>query len=162
MKMIEEKWNQIAPNHPYEYFFLDEFYDSLYRSDERLGRIFQAFTLFAIFIGCLGLIGLASFAAEQRTKEIGIRKVCGASIPNLYMLLSKEFVKWVVVANIIAWPITYFMMHKWLQNFIYRIDITLWTFLFGGLLTLIIALILVSYQAVKTSAANPIDALKYE
>jgi len=124
--------------------------------------IFSYFTFFAILIGSLGLFGLSSFTAEQRTKEIGIRKALGASISEIILLLSKEFTKWVLIANIIAWPVIYFVMNQWLQNFAYRINIGLGTFVLSGLLALIIALLTVGYQAVKAARANPVDALRYE
>jgi len=116
----------------------------------------------AIFITCLGLFGLASFTAEQRTKEIGIRKALGASVSGIILLLSKEFTKWVLVANIIAWPVAYLAMNRWLQNFAYRIDIGLGTFILAGVLALVIALLTVGYQAIKAARANPVDALRYE
>ena len=124
--------------------------------------MFTVFSLLAIFVACLGLLGLASFTAEQRTKEIGIRKVLGASVPGIMLLLSKEFVKLVLIANIIAWPIAYYIMGDWLQNFAYRTHIEADTFVLGGLLALAIALLTVSYQALRTAMANPVDALKHE
>ncbi len=116
----------------------------------------------AIFIASLGLFGLASFTAEQRTKEIGIRKALGASVSEIILLLSKEFTKWVLVANIIAWPIAYLAMNRWLQNFAYRINIGLGTFILAALLALVIALLTVGYQAIRAARVNPVDALRYE
>ncbi len=162
MKRIEEKWNTIAPNHPFDYFFLDDYYDGLYRSEVRLGNIFQTFTLFAIIIGCLGLFGLASFAAEQRTKEIGIRKVLGSSVGSIVFLLCKEFVLLVVIANVFAWPIAHLTMKKWLQSFPYQANIHVTTFILAGVLAMIIALLTVSYRAVHAAGINPVEALKYE
>lgn len=160
--LLREKWKEIDPYRPFEYSFLDETFDSQYRSDERLSKIFASFTVFAIFIACLGLFGLASFMSEQRTKEIGIRKVLGASVPGIVVLLSKNFLMLVIIANIIAWPIAYFSMNTWLQNFAYRINIGLWIFILTGALSLCIALFTVSYQSIKASLLNPVDSIKYE
>jgi putative ABC transport system permease protein len=159
---LKNKWNELAPNQPFEYFFLDSDFDSVYRSEERVGKLTGSSTLLAIFIACLGLFGLASFTAEQRTKEIGIRKVLGASLPAVVRLLTREFTKWVVMANIVAWPVSYYVMHLWLQNFAYRINIGVWNFLLAAALTFAIALLTVSYQAVKAALANPVEALRYE
>ena len=162
MKLVEQKWRAIAPNHPFDYFFLDDFYDNLYRNEARLETIFRIFTILAILIGCLGLFGLASFTAEQRTKEIGIRKILGASITGLMGLLFRDFVLWVVLANGLAWPVAYYFMNKWLQNFAYRINIGWWIFFSAGVLALAIALITVSYQSIKAAMANPVESLRYE
>ena len=116
----------------------------------------------AILIACLGLFGLASFTAEQRTKEIGVRKVLGASVGNLLLLMSKEFTKWVLIANLLAWPIAYFVMKNWLQSFAYRTSLAWWIFISTGAVALVIALITVCYQSVKAALTNPVDALKYE
>jgi putative ABC transport system permease protein len=134
----------------------------LYRADRRIEKIVNTFTVLALFIACLGLFGLVSFVASQRTKEIGIRKVLGATIPGIFVLLSKEFIKWVLMANIIAWPIAYYFMNKWLGEFAYRIDLSIWLFVFSGGLALVIALATVSYQAIKAAIANPVEALRYE
>ena len=162
MKRIEEKWNTIAPSHPFDYFFLDDYYDGLYRSEVRLGKIFQTFTLFAIIIGCMGLFGLASFAAEQRTKEIGIRKVLGSSAGSIVLLLCKEFVLLVGIANGFAWPIAFLTMKKWVQSFPYQADIHVITFILAGGLAMLIALLTVSYRSFKAAGTNPVEALKYE
>ena len=162
MAQIEEKWNTVAPGHPFDYFFMDDYYDGLYRSEERLGGIFRAFTLFAVIIGCLGLFGLASFAAEQRTKEIGIRKVLGSSSGGIVLLLCREFVLLVTIANVFAWPAAFLMMRKWLQSFPYRTDVHLATFFLAGAAAMAIALITVSYRAFKAARTNPVEALKYE
>ncbi len=162
LSFLKEKWKEYSPGRPLDYFFLDENFDKLYRAEERLSQIFSAFSFLAIFIACLGLFGLAAFTAEQRTKEIGIRKALGASAANIALLLSKEFTKWVIVANIIAWPLAYFAMSRWLQNFAYRISIGLWMFFLGASLALVIAFITVSFQAVKAALANPVDALRFE
>ena len=127
-----------------------------------MGEIFLTFSFLAIFVACLGLFGLASFTAEQRTKEIGIRKVLGASVSSIVQLLSREFVKLVGVANLIGWPIAYYAMDRWLQDFAYRIDLGIGMFILGGVLALAIALLTVGYQAVKAATANPVDALRHE
>jgi len=162
MELLKKKWTEIIPQLPFDFSFLDETFDRQYKADEKLQAIFSNFGVLAIFISCLGLSGLVSFTAEQRTKEIGIRKALGASISGIIFLLSKEFTKWVLIANLIAWPVAYFAMNQWLQNFAYRINIELGTFILAGVLALIIALLTVGYQAVKAAKANPVDALRYE
>lgn len=127
-----------------------------------MGRLFSIFTILGIIIAGLGLFGLASFMAEQRTKEIGIRKVLGASVSGLILLISKDFTKWVLMANLIAWPVAYFFMNNWLQNFAYRTNLALWIFALSGVIALTIALLTVSYQAIKVALANPVEALRYE
>jgi len=162
LSYVEEKWKTLSPDYPFEYHFLNESYEQLYESEKKAGTLFNFFSLIAIFIACLGLYGLVSFSAEQRTKEIGIRKVLGASVTEIVYMLSKEFLKWVVIGNIIAWPIAYYAMYKWLQNFAYRIDLSWWMFVLAGALALVVALLTVSYQAIKAARANPVDTLRYE
>ncbi|MFC2165851.1 ABC transporter permease [Acidobacteriota bacterium] len=162
MELLKEKWKDIDPNRPFEYTFLDETFDQSYKNEERLRGIFASFSVFAIFIACLGLFGMASFTAEQKTKEIGIRKVLGASIPGIVILFAKNFLKLVIVANLIAWPIAYFAMNNWLTNFAYRTKINPWVFVFCGALTLSIALLTVSYQSIRASISNPVKAIKHE
>jgi putative ABC transport system permease protein len=162
LRAIEKKWKQIEPTYPFHYVFLDESFDSLYRTERRMGLIFISFTLIAIFVASLGLFGLASFTAEQRTREIGIRKVLGASVSNVVLLLSREFTRWVILANVIAWPIAYFAMNRWLQNFAYRIELEIWIFILSGGIALTIALLTVSTKAVRAAVANPVDSLRYE
>jgi len=147
---------------PFKFFFLDENFNDLYNSEMRFSRIFSYFTSIAIFLACLGLLGLAAYTAEQRTKEIGIRKVLGASIGSVTVMLSKEFIKSVVFANLIAWPVTYFAMNRWLQNFAYRINISWWMFASAGAFALGIALLTVSFQAIRAATANPVESLRYE
>ena len=159
---LEKIWNRFAPAFPFQFRFLDDHIDNLYRTDRRIGKIFNIFTLIAVIIAFLGLFGLASFITEQRTKEIGIRKTLGASVSNIILLLSRQFTRWVLVANVIAWPVAYFLMNKMLQNYAYRISISIWIFIASGLLSLIIALFSISYQSVKASIANPVEALRYE
>ena len=162
LSFLKSQWEKFSPEWPFEYFFLDDNYDRLYKSEERLRHVFLTFTFLGIFIACLGLFGLAAFTTEQRTKEIGIRKVLGASVPNILILLSKEFTKWVVLANVIAWPIAYFAMNSWLRNFAYRISIEWWMFILAAVLVLVVALCTVGFQAAKAALANPSDALRYE
>ncbi|MBA7651979.1 hypothetical protein ES703_59808 [subsurface metagenome] len=159
---IQGVWKNINPISPFEYHFLDQKYDSLYSKEKKIGTILNAFTLFAIVISCLGLFGLASFLTERRTSEIGIRKVLGASESGIVFLLSKQFTKWVLIANLFAWPAAYFVMNEWLKSFAYRINIGVWAFVLSGLLAVGIALGTVSYQALKAARANPIDSLRYE
>jgi len=159
---IKTIWNKFAVDYPFEYHFIDEDYEQIYWNEQRMGRLFQYFTVLAIFISCLGLFGLASFMAEQRTKEIGIRKVLGASVTGITVLLSKEFTKWVIVGNVIAWPVAYLAMKNWLQGFSYRVNISILTFIFAGVLALSIALLTVGYQAIRAAIADPVEALRYE
>lgn len=159
---IQSVWESLNPISPFEYHFLDQKYDSLYRKEQQIGTILNSFTLFAVIISCLGLFGLASFLTEQRTIESGIRKVLGASESGIAVLLSKQFIKWVLIANIFARPTAYFIMNKWLQSFAYRINIGVWMFVLSAVLAMGIALITVSYQAFKAARANPIDSLRYE
>jgi len=162
LESLKKTWSQVNPGYPFEYRFLDEQFHQLYRAEERMGTLTNYFTVMGILIACLGLFGLASFMAEQRTKEIGIRKALGASVGNIILLLSREFTKLVLAATIIAWPIAYFTMNQWLQNFAYRIGIGWWVFVFSAGLTIIIAFLTVSYQSIKAATANPVKALKYE
>jgi putative ABC transport system permease protein len=162
MGFLSERWMQHNPLRPFRYFFLDDSFDVQYRADERLSKIFSYFSILAIFIACLGLFGLASYTAEQRTKEIGIRKVLGATISGIVKLLTKEFSKWILVANIIAWPVAYFAMRKWLQGFAYRTSIEFYIFILSAVIALAIALMTVSYQALKAAKADPVKSLRYE
>jgi len=162
VKQIRTEWSRIDPNNPIDYVFLDENYDKLYKAEEKLINLFSYFSFITVFIACLGLLGLASYTAEQRTKEIGTRKVMGASTSNIVILLSKEFTKWVLIANIIAWPVSFYAMSKWLQNFAYHIQIGFGVFILSGIFTLVIAIFTVSYQSFKVANSNPVKALKYE
>ena len=162
LAQIQRVWGSINPISPFEYHFLDQKYDSLYRKEKKIGTIINAFTTFAILISCLGLFGLASFLTEQRTSEIGIRKVLGASESGIVFLLSKQFTKWVLIANLFAWPAAYFVMSEWLKSFAYRINIGIWVFVLSGMLAAGIALLTVSFQALRAARANPIDSLRYE
>jgi len=162
IKSIEQKWNQFIPDRPFDYSFLDESFDKQYRDEDRFGNLFLNFAILAIFISCLGLLGLASYSTIQRTKEIGIRKVLGASVSNITTLLSGEFIKLVLIAMLIASPIAWFGMHKWLEEFAYRISINWWVFILAGALAILIALLTVSFQAIKAAIANPVRSLRSE
>jgi putative ABC transport system permease protein len=159
---IESQWKNISPNEMFQYNFLDEDFDALYRSEQRLGKIFYLFTGIAIFIASLGLFGLAAFIAEQRTKEIGIRKSLGASVFSISTLLSREFVKYVAFALLIAIYPAYYIMSNWLEGFEYRVDISPVVFIVSGFAALSIAMLTVSYQAIKAAKVNPVESLKYE
>src|SRR5690348_227446 len=159
---VESKWKQLAPGLPFSYRFLNESYDEMYRAEQRVGKIALIFSAIAIFIACLGLFGLAAFIAEQRTKEIGIRKVLGASVSSIASMLSKDFVKLVIISFILAAPLAWWAMHKWLQGFAFRINISWWVFAAAGFIALLIALLTVSYQAIRSGLANPVDSLRTE
>ena len=162
VEYVKSTWQRVIPDYPFDYQFVDQELDRAYREWERLSTLLKYFAFLAILIACLGLFGLASFTAEQRTKEIGVRKVLGASVISIVLLMSKEFTKWVLIANIIAWPVSYFVMKNWLQGFAYRIDIGIFTFVLSAALALIIALLTVSYQAFKAAMTNPVESLRYE
>jgi putative ABC transport system permease protein len=162
VRHIENTWKTFAPGHPFEYSFLDQDYNNLYANEKQIRSLFSVFSFLAIFISCLGLFGLASFVADLKTKEIGVRKVLGATVPNIVLHLTKGFTKGIVLANIIAWPLAYFAMNKWLQQFAYRIGIGLWIFVLSGILALGIALLTVSYHTIKAATSNPVDSLRYE
>jgi putative ABC transport system permease protein len=162
LEHIKNIFLSIFPNDVFEYQFFTEALHILYRADERSHKAARYFCLLAIFIACMGLAGLASFTTGQRTKEIGVRRVLGASSIQIVYLIIKPFNKWILVANIVSWPIAYFAMDKWLQAFAYRAQITIWPFLYAALITHIIALLTISYQAICTAGNNPINSLKYE
>jgi putative ABC transport system permease protein len=159
---IERKIKEIVPDDPFEYRFLDSAIDRLYQSETMTAELTTCIAVLAIFISCLGLFGLASFSSEQRTKEIGIRKVLGASVARVLLMLTRDFTKWVVLAAVIACPIAWYSIHAWLQNFAYRIDIAFWPFLLAGSVVLAIALLTVSYQAIKAATRNPVESLRSE
>jgi len=162
MEFIEEKWDEFNPTFPFEFNFLDDNLNQQYIAEQKIGRVFTYFSILCIFIACLGLFGLAAYTAEQRTKEISIRKVMGASVSSIVFILSKEFTVWVILANIVAWPVAYFALKKWLENFAYSIDQSVLTFFVSGFVALVIALFTVSFRAVKAAQTNPAEALKYE
>jgi putative ABC transport system permease protein len=159
---IESKWKQFAPSIPFEYSFLDKNFERLYIADQKLGTVFGIFTCLSIIVACLGLFGLSMYTAERRTKEIGIRKVLGASVQNLAALLSKEFIKLVFISLLLAFPIGWWAMNKWLQDFAYAIHIEWWVFVLAGLSAFVIALTTVSFQAIKSALMNPVKSLRTE
>ncbi|WP_242927428.1 ABC transporter permease [Pontibacter vulgaris] len=162
IRFVEEQWKQFDQKHPMEYFFMDEFFDRQYKAEEKMLTVFGYFAGLTILIACLGLFGLASFTAEQRTKEIGIRKVLGSSTGNIVLLLSKDFAILVVIAIILASPVAWYGMNKWLQDFAYRTDLSWWIFALAGTAALIIALLTVSFQAVKAATTDPVKAIRTE
>jgi ABC-type antimicrobial peptide transport system permease subunit len=155
-------YKQYNPEFPFSYFFLDEDYRRLYRSEQQLGVLINTFAGLGVLISCLGLFGLAAFMAERRTKEVGIRKILGARTGNIFKLLSMEFVLLVALANVFAWPVAYWFMHNWLQNFAYRTKIGWELFLVAGMLSFGIALLTVGWQSFNASRKNPVEALRYE
>jgi putative ABC transport system permease protein len=162
LENIERVWKEFHPERPFDYYFLDEDFDTQYRKEVRLSKIVLYFCLLAVFIGCLGLFGMASYAAEQRTREIGIRKVLGASTTGVVTLLARQFLSLVATANIVAWPVAYFLMDRWLENFAYHTKLGVGVFAGSGLLAILAALGTVSYQAIRAASANPVDSLKCE
>jgi ABC-type antimicrobial peptide transport system permease subunit len=159
--VVQGTWEKILPTIPFSYQFVDEDFDLIYRSEERTGTLLKIFTAMAILVACLGLFGLASYAAEQKTKEIGIRKVLGASVPGIVTLMCREFLVLIGLANLIAWPVAYFAVKDWLNNFAYRTSIPAFLFFGALILSLTIGLMTVIYRAVRAASANPVEALKH-
>ena len=162
LSFIEQAWRKYAGGQAFEYEFFDEHFARVYLSEQKTGRVYLIFSLLAVSIACLGLLGLTAFITEQRTKEIGIRKVLGASAPQVLLLLTRQFAQLVLIANLIAWPIAYWISRSWLQDFAFRTNLTLWTFVLSAGLALIVALATVSFQSVRAALANPVDSLRYE
>lgn len=158
----QASWDKAFPGNPFEYFFLDDYFNVQYENDQKFGNIFAVFSIIAIIVGCLGLFGLSAFTAQQRTKEIGVRKVLGSSVISIVLLLSKDFAKLVILACIIGLPLVYYFMNNWLEGFATRMNINVFLLLASGLLVLAFALITVSYQTYKAAVVNPTDSLKYE
>jgi putative ABC transport system permease protein len=159
---VQGLWAKHFPADPFDYFFLDDHFQKQYRSDILFGQVFGFFTLLAILVACLGLFGLASYQALQRRKEIGIRKVLGATATQVTSMLAKEFVRLVLVSIVIAAPLSFFIMQKWLQNFAYRTNIPWWAFVVAAVLAVVIAVVTVSLQSVRAALANPVNALRSE
>lgn len=159
---VERKWKEFIPSRPFNYFFMDEFFDRQYRAEERFGKLFLNFAILAIFISCLGLLGLASYSTIQRTKEIGIRKVLGASTSSIVNLLSVDFLKLILISAVIAFPVAWFTMNRWLQDFAYRTGVSWWVFIMAGILATFVALFTISFQAVKAALTNPVKTLRTE
>jgi putative ABC transport system permease protein len=162
MGFIQEKWEEILPGYPISYQFYDEWFDSMYRSEERFSKTIAFFAILAIVISCIGILGLAIFSSERRIKEIGIRKVNGAKIWEVMVMLNIDFVKWVGIAFVIATPVAWYAMNHWLQNFAYRTELSWWIFALAGLLALSVALLTVSWQSWHAARRNPVEALRYE
>jgi putative ABC transport system permease protein len=162
LAFVRKAWERFAPEYPFEYTFFDEIFDRAYRIERRLGTIFSVFAGLAVLIACLGLLGLAAFTAEQKTKEIGIRKVLGASSSGIVVLLTRDFMKWVVAANFVAWPVGYFAMQSWLRNFAYRTSLTVPMFLGAALAAFLIAAAVISVQTFRAATANPAESMRYE
>jgi putative ABC transport system permease protein len=160
--LIGTKIRDLVPNDPFVHYFLDEEMQKLYSAEQLTGRLTRYVSFLAIFISCLGLLALASFSVERRTKEIGIRKVLGSSVSQIIFMLTKDFTKWVILANVIAWPLAYFILTKWLENFAFRIGIQWWIFLLAGTMGLVVAIVVVSYQTIRAATTNPVKALRYE
>jgi len=157
---LREVWVKFFPQYPFEYSFLDESIDKMYKSEEKYSKVISTFSIVALFIACLGLLGLASLITEQRKKEIGIRKVQGASIKSIIQLVSGEFMILVIVSNVIAWPTAYFLMNKWLTDFAFKIGISIWPFIFAGGLAFSIALLTVSIHAFRVAVDNPVKSIE--
>ena len=162
LAFIQNTWKQLEPVHPFDYSFLDEQLDKFYKSDSQLLNVLSIFAAIAICIACMGLFGLSMYTTRQRTKEIGIRKVLGASVSGVTVLLSKDFLKLVFLASIIAFPVAWLLVNKWLQDFAYRVKISWWVFVLAGIIALLIALVTVSFQAIKAAIANPVKSLRTE
>lgn len=162
LNFIRQKWQSTFPGEQFEFGFLDSRIDQLYVSEKKMQDLFAIFSALSILVACLGLLGLVSFTAELKTKEIGIRKVLGASTGHVVVLLSREFIKWVLLANIVAWPLAWFMMNKWLQNFAYRTNVGWLVFVLAGFVAMAIAVFTFIFQTIRTASAKPVDSLRYE
>jgi putative ABC transport system permease protein len=162
MSQIEKKWKDLSPHQQFNYSFMDEDFDATYRSEQRIGTIFISFSTLAILIACLGLFGLAAYAAEQRNKEIGIRKVLGASVTTIVSMLSMDFIKLVFISILISSPIAWFVMNKWLQDFAYRVNLQWWILAIAGIVAILIAFVTISFQSIKAALANPVESLRSE
>jgi putative ABC transport system permease protein len=159
---LQALWKERVPIMPFEYRFLDDNYNSLYQTEQKTADIFTAFSTLAIVLACMGLFALSAFATAQRTKEIGIRKVLGANVAGIVSLIAKDFLKLTLMGVIIATPLAWYFMHRWLQDFAYRIDISAWVFILAGASAVLIAFITVSFQSIKAALANPVESLRSE
>jgi putative ABC transport system permease protein len=159
---IEKTYKRFDSQFPFVYSFLDEQIDGFYRTEHKLFQIFNYFSFLSVFIACLGVFGMLSYSIENRTKEIGIRKVLGANVAGIVKLISKDFIKCVLLANIIAWPVAYWAMDRWLHSFAYRVNLDVKLFILSAMITMGIALMTVGYQTIKAASANPVDSLRYE
>jgi putative ABC transport system permease protein len=159
---ISSKWKSLSTGTPFNYHFLDESFNNMYRAEQQVGRVAIAFAVLAVIIACLGLFGLATYIAEQRTKEIGVRKVLGATVQNIVMMLSRDFLMLIIIASLIAFPIAWWAMYKWLQDFEYRIGVGWWIFILSGFIAILVALFTISFQAVRAAVSNPVKSLRTE
>jgi putative ABC transport system permease protein len=159
---MKKQWDAFNTDEPFTYAFMDDLFNKTYSAEQKTGTILNIFSVLIIFVACLGLFGLATYTAEQRTKEIGIRKVLGASVTEVTRMLSKRFLKLVLIASLIAFPAAWWAMNKWLQSFAYRIEISWWVFLVAAFAALLIALVTVSFQSIKAAIANPVKSLRTE
>ena len=162
LRYLEETWTSVLPSQAFNYRHLKDAYFSFYRTEEMTRNLITVFTVLALFVSCLGLLGLASFVTSQRVKEIGVRKVLGASTTGITLLLSSQFTKWVVVSNLIAWPVAYYLLRRWLENFAYRIELGVLPFLVAGAAALITAVLTVSVRSIKAAQSDPVASLRYE
>ena len=162
ISQIEQTWQAFTDNEPFQYFFLDQEFEKFYKEEKHTGIIAVAFSILSVFIACLGLFGLTSFAMEQRAKDISLRKVMGAPVFRIIMLFTQEISVLVIISAALAWILSYFAMHKWLQNFYYRIDLSPWEFIFAFVVTLMISFLTVGYRTYRAAMANPAEVLKYE
>jgi putative ABC transport system permease protein len=162
MDFITDTWQDVLPGYPLKYQFYDEWFDSMYRSEEYFARTISLFAILAVVISCIGILGLAIFSSERRTKEVGVRKINGARISEILLLLNRDFFRLIIIAFLIAVPVAWYAMHKWLQNFAYRTELRWWLFLLAGLLALTVALLTVSWQSWWAATRNPVEALRYE
>ncbi len=159
---LQRVYEKYEADYPFEYHFLDQDFEKLYKSEKVISGLGNLFSILAIIISCLGLYGLVAFATARKTKEIGIRKVLGASVKSILLMLSSDFMKWIIIANILAWPVALYLMNEWLDNFAYRIDVGWEFFVLAGFTTLIISLVTLSFRSVRAALANPVDSLRYE
>lgn len=162
LELIEREWNAICPEYPFDYSFMDENFERMYRSEQRLEKIFGYFAALAVLIAIMGLFGLAAYIAEQRTREIGIRKAMGATMVEISVLMVKEFTWLILIASVIAWTVAWYWAKNWLQEFVYRMDLGIWIFILATLMALVIAWITVLFHTLKAANANPADSLRYE
>ncbi|QHT65259.1 FtsX-like permease family protein [Rhodocytophaga rosea] len=162
LAQIEDSWKRIFPGNPLESFFLDDSFDEQYKADRQFGYLITFFSALAILVACMGLFGLISFTVIGRTKEIGVRKVLGASVSSIFLILSKDFLKLIVIASVVAWPLAYWSISRWLQNYEYHIEVKLWLLVLPSVLVIVIAMLTISFQTLKAAKTNPVKALKYE
>ena len=162
LQHLKQKWNTLFPEWPFQYEYLDKKLEQIYKTEVKTLTLLKIFTALAMFLSCLGLFGFAGFTIKQRTKEIGIRKVNGATTGNILTLLSKSFVKWIIVSVFLAYPIAYYAMNKWLQNYAYKTELNWWIFIMAGFLTISVAILTITWQSWRAARQNPVESLRYE